>query len=329
MIALRLFKKENKINVKSIGVLMIKHCTLVVLILMLIIAAFASDSFFTARNITNLLRQISSLGVVSIGMLFVIITGGIDLSVGSLLALASVLMATFITRYNMSFTVSLVLSICILALMGFISGFFIANMKIAPFVMTLAMMTIARGAALMIANGSPIMLNKTPQFDAFGNGYILGIPFPVILMLLIVIIAWFVLNKTVLGRMAIALGSNETAVVLAGIKTKKFKIAVYTIAGAMCAIAGFIDTSRTSVGSPIIGTGFELQAIAAVVIGGASLAGGKGSVLNTLFGVIILGIISNIMNIVGVPGYEQQVVEGVIIVLAVLLQGVQSKIENE
>jgi ribose transport system permease protein len=315
-------KKEMK---RVILDFMVKHSTFIVFILMVIIASFTSSVFFTKLNILNLLRQISPLGVGAMGMLLVILTGGIDLSIGALMAFAGVLFATFLTK--MALIPALMLTLLAGTFLGGVNGFFVSRKNIAPFVVTLAMMTMARGWALLIAKGSPVLIDNI-FLSIFGQGYLFGIPLPVFLMLIVFGITSFILNKTVLGRITTAIGSNETAVRLAGIQVNNYKHFIYAIAAFMFALAGIISTSRTMVGSPILAIGFELDTIAAVVIGGASLSGGKGSALNTLLGVLILGMISNIMNLMNVPGYHQQVAKGIIIIVAVLIQG-YNKQKNE
>jgi ribose transport system permease protein len=203
---------------------------------------------------------------------------------------------------------------------GAVSGYLVAARRMAPFIATLAMMTIARGFAFIISKGSPIII-ADPRLNHFGSAYWLGVPAPVFVMIVIFGLVAFLLKYTVFGRMVTAIGSNEPAVRLAGVRTGWYKFGVYCISGAFCAVAGIISTSRTGVGSPIVGAGIELDAIAAVVVGGASLSGGKGTAFNTLLGVLILGTIGNIMNLMNIPGYPQQVIKGAIIICAVLLQG--------
>jgi ribose transport system permease protein len=294
-----------------------QYATLIVFILILVFASIVSDVFLTGRNITNLLRQVSALGVVSFGMLMVILTGGIDLSVGSVMALSSVVFATSIQEQG--FIVALVLACAVCLLSGSVTGFLVSMTGMAPFVASLAMMTVVRGVALIVSNGSPILIeNATVSY--IGQSYIVGIPFPVVMMAGAFGILFLMLRYTAMGRIIKAIGSNESAVVLTGINVGRHKFSVYAMSGVLCAIGGIITTARTSVGSPIISQGFELDAIAAVVIGGASLAGGRGTIVNTVIGVVILGIISNIMNLMDIPGYHQQVVKGAIIVVAVLTQ---------
>jgi ribose transport system permease protein len=204
---------------------------------------------------------------------------------------------------------------------GLVSGFLVAYVRLPAFVMTLAMMTVARGFSLIISKGQPIIVDaEIGLVSTFGSGFNLGIPNPVLLMFAVYAVAGLVLAFTRFGRLTKAIGSNAEAVRLSGIHVPRYLLAVYVISGIMAAVAGVISTSRTGVGSATVGMGAELQTIAAVVIGGASLMGGRGGVINTLIGVVVLGIINNIMNLAGVPGYHQEVVMGVIIVMAVLLQ---------
>lgn len=299
-----------------------EHNTLFIFIILVIASSQVSDVFFSQRNIFNLLRQVVPIGIISMGMLLVILTGGIDLSVGSIVALASVLSAYFL----LSTSLPLAITLTILAgiLLGSVSGYLVSVKRMAPFVATLALMTIARGLAFMVSKGSPILLAKSAKaLKNFGSGYLLSVPDPVLLMFIIFIIILLILRYTVFGRLVFAIGSNETSVRLSGVRVPIYKFLVYSISGALAAVAGIVSTSRTAVGSPLVGIGFELDAIAAVVIGGASLSGGKGTALNTLLGVFILGMIGNIMNLRNVPAYPQQVIKGLIIIFAVLLQGIQ------
>ncbi len=298
--------------------LALRYNTVLIFLGMIALAASLSDVFFSRQNLFNLLRQVAGLAGMGLGMLLVILTGGIDLSVGSLAAFSSVLIALLLGK--MGLLPAVLLAVGASALCGAVSGYLVAERRMAPFIATLAMMTIARGLAFILSQGSPIMI-EDPRLNQFGMSYWLGLPAPVLVMLLIFALVAFLLRYTVFGRMLIAIGSNEAAVRLAGVRTGWYKFWVYCISGAFCAVAGIISTSRTGVGSPIVGTGAELDAIAAVVIGGASLSGGKGTAVNTLLGVLILGLIGNIMNLMNVPGYPQQVFKGLIIVGAVLLQG--------
>lgn len=296
--------------------------TLAIFLVLVIVASFWSDSFLTRINILNVLRQVASgAGIMAVGMLFVILTRGIDLSVGSIAALGSVLTAYFIHFSGYGTVTTIALVILSGAACGLVTGFFVAYLKLQSFVMSLAMLAIARGLSLIISEGRPIPLGTAGSaFSDFGSGFTAGMPMPVWLMFAIFLIGGIVLNFTRFGRIIKAIGSNEEAVRLSGIAVSRYILAVYVISGALAAIAGIIYTSRTGVGSAQVGVGAELNVIAAVVIGGASLMGGRGGVINTLLGALVMGIIANIMNLASVPGYHQQVYMGVIIVVAMLLQ---------
>jgi ribose transport system permease protein len=300
----------------------LSQSTIVVFVLMLIAAGVLSDRFFSPDNITNILRQSVPLGIVSLGLLYVILTGGIDLSVGSIMALVSVVVALAIPGYGV--TGAILISLVVGIVCGLVSGVLVANFGIAPFIATLATMTITRGMSLIVSKGQPIFIDDQGFMDA-GSASVLGIPLLFVLLIVITAAALFLNRKTVFGRLVIAIGSNETAARFSGINLTVIKLAVYAISGFTCAIAGVVSATRTGVGSPILAIGFELDAIAAVVVGGASLAGGRGTVVNTLIGALILSMISNLMNLMDIPGYHQQVVKGVIIVLAVLLESAKRR----
>ncbi|MGJ8659002.1 ABC transporter permease [Cellulophaga fucicola] len=317
--------KEQLSSPSGILKFLVKYNTVFIFILLLIFSALISDVFFTSVNLSNLLKQVSGIGIISIGMLIVILTGGIDLSVGSMVALLAV---TFAILVNL---VVLPLAILITIAIGFglgsISGYLVAYQKMAPFVATLALMTIARGLGFIYSKGSPITFKTYGGLfmSNFANNSTLGIPNIALVFFIIVIITMVMLRYNVFGRLIIAIGSNEEASRLSGIKVNKYKFLVYAISGALAATAAIIVASRTNLGSPNMGMAWELDAIAAVVIGGASLNGGKGTAINTLMGVLILGLIGNILNLLNVPSYPQQVVKGGIIIFAVLLQRFESK----
>ncbi|WP_034925231.1 ABC transporter permease [Gillisia sp. CAL575] len=304
---------------------LVKYNTIFIFIVLVIFSALISDVFLTSVNLSNLLKQVSGLGIISIGMLIVILTGGIDLSVGSMVALLAVIFALLVNMVILP--VAILLTIIIGFSLGSVSGYLVAYQKMAPFVATLALMTIARGLGFIYSKGSPITF-KTPGgefMSNFANNSTLGIPNIAIVFFIIVIMTMVMLRYNVFGRLIIAIGSNEEASRLSGIKVNKYKFLVYAISGALAATAAIIVASRTNLGSPNMGMAWELDAIAAVVIGGASLNGGRGTAINTLMGVLILGLIGNILNLLNVPSYPQQVVKGVIIIFAVLLQRFESK----
>ncbi len=302
----------------------IKHNTVFIFLIMLLVSALVSDVFFTSANLFNLVRQVTPVGIISMGMLLVILTGGIDLSVGSIVAMTGVLCALF-TR-TMPLPLAIIVSLACGLLVGSLSGYLVSMHKIAPFIATLALMSIVRGLGFIFSKGAPILVEKNASaLTDFGSGNSLGIPNPALILFLIFVITSVLLRYNVFGRIIIAIGSNEEAVRLSGIRVSAYKFSVYAIAGGLSAVAGIITTARTAVGSPLMGAGMELDVIATVVIGGASLSGGKGSAINTLLGVLILGMIGNIMNLINIPAYSQQVIKGLIIIFAVLLQRFQVK----
>lgn len=303
----------------NIAAVLQRYGTIGILVALIIVATSMSDVFLTERNIMNVLRQISGTSLMAIGMLFVILTRGIDLSVGSVAALGSVVSAILIQTWSPATAVGVTLVAG--AACGLVSGVLIAFLKLPPFVTTLAMMTVARGASLIISAGQPIVMGEPgASITAFGTGFLAGVPYSVVLMTLVFLAAGAVLMFTRFGRLVKAIGSNVEAVRLSGIRVAWYTLSVYVISGVLAAAAGIISSSRTGVGSATIGVGAELDAIAAVVIGGASLMGGRGGAFNTFIGVIVLGIIANMMNLARVPGYHQQVFMGCIIIGAMLLQ---------
>lgn len=301
---------------------LMNNSTLMVFLLMLVIAGFLSDKFYSGDNLTNVLRQSVPLGLAALGLLFVILTGGIDLSVGSIMAFISVAVAILIPEIGL--WPAVFASLFIGALVGAGSGVLVTAFNIAPFIATLAMMTIARGLALIVSKGQPVFIDDMALVD-FGTGYFLGLPNPVYILIIFALAAHFIYKYTAFGRLVISIGSNETATRFAGIRVGWYKFAVYALSGFAAGMAGLLASTRTGVGSPVLAVGFELDVIAAVVVGGASLAGGRGNVVNTIIGVLILSIISNLMNLMNISGYNQQVVKGVIIIAAVMLESMKSR----
>ena len=253
-------------------------------------------------------------------MTFVILTGGIDLSVGSILALSSALTAGLLGS-RMPVTLAILISLILGCILGMMNGLLISYGKLAPFIVTLATMTIFRGATLVYTNGNPITkgLSDTFLFQFLGQGYIVGIPFPVIIMFIVFIVLYVLLHKTAFGKSVYAIGGNEKAAYISGVKLNKVKIIIYSISGIMASISGLIITSRLSSAQPTAGASYEMDAIAAVVLGGTSLSGGKGRILGTLIGALIIGVLNNGLNIIGVSAFWQQVVKGVVILIAVLI----------
>ncbi|MCO4328663.1 ABC transporter permease subunit [Staphylococcus hyicus] len=289
------------------------------LILLIIMISILNPAFLDLSNLLNLLRQISINGLIAFGMTFVILTGGIDLSVGSILALSSAFIALLITS-GVDPILAIIIGVVIGFILGVVNGIFVTKGNMAPFIATLATMTIFRGLTLVVTDGNPITnLGDNYLFQLFGKGYFFGIPVPAVTMTLVFIILFVILHKTTFGRHTYAIGGNEIASKISGIKVNRVKIFIYGISGLMAALAGAILTSRLNSAQPTAGTAYELDAIAAVVLGGTSLTGGKGRIVGTLIGVLIIGVLNNGLNLLGVSSFYQQVVKGVVILIAVLI----------
>lgn len=289
------------------------------LLLIVVIISIMSPSFLTADNIFNVLRQVSISALIAFGMTFVILTGGIDLSVGSTLALTGAVAASLLaggTDPFIAMGVALILGL----ILGAINGVVIAKGKVAPFIATLATMTIYRGLTLVYTDGKPISgLGDHLSFQMFGKGYFLGIPVPVVTMLIAFFVLYFILRKTTFGRRVYAIGGNAEASRLSGINVDRTTIAVYALTGMLAAMAALILTSRLNSAQPTAGQSYELDAIAAVVLGGTSLTGGRGWIVGTLIGALIIGVLNNGLNLIGVSSFFQQVVKGLVILFAVLI----------
>ncbi|MEZ4849859.1 MAG: ribose ABC transporter permease [Bacteroidia bacterium] len=307
---------------------------LIALFLMCLVISILSDKFLTVANGWNVLRQISVNLCISVGMTLVILTGGIDLSVGSILAFAGALTAGLL-KYGIElpsqnlfigFTLlgGILAGLIVGAGLGWFNGWAITKFSVPPFVATLAMLTMARGFTMLYTQGFPIN-GLGEGFDFIGTGWFLGIPLPVWISFLVVLIAVFITNKTPLGRYIYAIGGNENAANLSGIKTKKIKTIVYTISGITAALGGLMITARLDSAQPNAGMSYELDAIAAVVIGGTSLSGGKGSIWGTVLGAIIIGVLNNGLVLLNVSPFWQQVVKGAVILLAVILDKANKK----
>ena len=294
--------------------------TVIALIILMAVITIINSNFLTANNLLNLLLQVTSNALIAFGMTFVILTGGIDLSVGSILALSSALTAGLLGS-GMPVTLAILISLILGCILGMMNGLLISYGKLAPFIVTLATMTIFRGATLVYTNGNPITkgLSDTFLFQFLGQGYIVGIPFPVIIMFIVFIVLYVLLHKTAFCKSVYAIGGNEKAAYISGVKLNKVKIIIYSISGIMASISGLIITSRLSSAQPTAGASYEMDAIAAVVLGGTSLSGGKGRILGTLIGALIIGVLNNGLNIIGVSAFWQQVVKGVVILIAVLI----------
>jgi ribose transport system permease protein len=286
-----------------------------VLLALFIALALLSPHFLTATNLSSVVRQTAVFNIMALGMTLVIISGGVDLSVGSLLAMGG-LMGTMAMSKGQPIFMGVLVGVLAGTAMGLLNGLCITRLNISPFIVTLGTMGIFRGLALVVSNGLPV--HEIPKsFSYLGEGTILGIPFVLILLLVSAVAVHFVLDYTRLGRYTYAIGSNEEAAVYAGVPVKFHTTAIYAVCGLLTGLAGMIEASRLMTGQPTAGQGYELQAIAAVVIGGGSLRGGEGSVVGTLIGGFIMGLLANGCDLLGINPYWQQVIIGGVIILAV------------
>jgi ribose transport system permease protein len=294
------------------------------LIVLIAVFSIASDNFLQTDNLIAILQATAVNGLLAVGVTFVIITGGIDLSVGTLMTFCSVMAGVVLTYWGLPLPLGIAAAIATGALCGSVSGVLVAKMKIPPFIATLGMMMLLKGLSLVVSGTRPIYFNDTPNFYMISQASLIGdvlpilpIPNGVFILFLVAAVSGIILNRTALGRFTFALGSNEEAVRLSGVNTDFWKIAVYSLSGAICGIAGLIIASRLNSAQPALGQGYELDAIAAVVIGGTSLSGGRGTILGTLIGALIISVLTNGLRILSVAQEWQTVVTGIIIILAV------------
>jgi ribose/xylose/arabinose/galactoside ABC-type transport system permease subunit len=305
-------------------------------VLVLVVNVLAHGNFLEPGNLTNVLRQITVNAIMAVGQTFVIITAGIDLSVGSLVALAGVVMAQVSNALPFggpgNFVATLLIGLAVGCAAGWVNAVPVVRLGLPPFITTLAMMQIARGLAFILAHGQPIPIANSPSFDWLGTGYLFpglfglpGIPFAVLLMAVVVVVFAILLGRTAYGRYVLALGGNEEAARLAGVDTGRVKTLVYVISGGCAALAGLLLISRFGSGAPQNGIGYELQAIAAVVVGGTSLMGGRGTIVGTFFGALLIGVLYNVMNLLHVESYTQLIVLGAVILLAVTLDQLRKR----
>jgi ribose/xylose/arabinose/galactoside ABC-type transport system permease subunit len=292
-----------------------KYSLLIIFVVILISTTLSTKDFLSLANIGNILRHLSIIGMLSIGETLIILTGGIDLSIGSLVALSSVLCATFMPH---SIFLSVFMTFLVCTLLGLVNGFLVAKAQMAPFIVTLGMMMIGRGMAILIANGL-VVQGVSESFYVLYQGSVFGFPLPTSILIVILLIMYFVLNMTGWGRHIYSIGGNEEVTRLSGVNVDRIKMAVYTFSGFFASLAGLIFTARVTAGFPDSAVGYELNAIAAVIIGGVNLFGGEGNLLKVMVGVLILTIIANFMNLAGISPYTQDAVKGVIILVAVFL----------
>lgn len=290
------------------------------------IISLLSPRFLTSSNLLNVFRQTSINAIIAAGMTFVILTAGIDLSVGSILGFTGAIGASLLMG-GMNVYLAMLIAITVGAFAGMVNGIIITKGKVQPFIATLATMIFLRGATLVFTNGKPVAVSASEVSGVFrwiGTGKLLGIPIPIVLMIIVFIICYYVLNHTQFGRHIYAVGGNEEASLLSGVNTHKVKIWAYTISGILAAVAGIIVTSRLSSAQPTAGDGYELDAIAAVVLGGTSLIGGQGTIVGTIIGALIIGILNNALNLMDVQSYYQSIAKAVVILIAVLLDRKES-----
>ena len=296
---------------------------LIGLLLVSVAMAATTDHFFSSDNLINIARQVSINAIIAVGMSCAILSGGIDLSVGSVMALTGTLTAGLMVA-GVPPGLAIMAGLAVGIAFGVGNGFFIAYAKMPPIIVTLATMGIARGLALLYTGGYPI--NDLPDwFEFFGRGNVLGLQTPILVMLLVFVVAYILLDHTALGRYIYAIGGNEEATRLSGVRVSRYKLLVYALSGCTAAIAGLVLTSRLMSGQPNAGVGFELDAIAAVVMGGTAITGGRGSIIGTLIGAIMLGVLNNGLNMMGVSPYLQNIIKGVIILLAIYISRNSSK----
>ncbi|NLX09285.1 MAG: ABC transporter permease [Chloroflexi bacterium] len=296
------------------------------LIILIIFFSLRSEAFLRYNNVVGILLATSVNGILALGVTFVIITGGIDLSIGTVMAFSAVMSAVFLTEWNVPLALGVLGGIGTGALAGLINGIIISRMRVPPFIATLGMMYVAKGLALIFSDLRPIYFYEAPQFREISMGSVVGrfipeydIPNAVLILFGAAIIASILLSRTVFGRYTFALGSNEEATRLSGVNVKTWKTAVYMICGAFAGLGGVVMAARLNSAQPALGQGYELDAIAAVVIGGTSLSGGEGSIMGTIIGAFVMSVLTNGLRIMSVPQEWQIVVTGAILVLAVYL----------
>jgi len=293
-----------------------KYGIYIALIVLIIFFSLNSNAFLTPGNLINIARQSSMLGIAAVGMAFVLLLGGIDLSIGSQISLVNIIGAWLMAKAGMNPIFAILISLTVSTSIGFMNGWIIANIKMPPLIVTLASLTILEGLAFIISGGVPIF-GFPESFSVIGQGYVGFVPVPVIIMIVIMAIGAFILNKTYFGRYFYAVGGNEEASELSGINVKKVKYLVYTLSGLFAGIAGIVMLSRTNSGQAIAGKGFELDVLTAVVLGGVSITGGYGKINNVVAGVLIMGVLSNGMVLMNINTYYQLVIKGLVLMLAV------------
>ena len=313
-----------------------KYGIVLILLGLFVLMSVLSPAFLKTRNLLNVVRQISVIGLIGLGSTCIIITGGTDLSSGSIIALAAVIAASLAQRAGweaamypalagkLPLIVPILAGLLVGVLCGFLNGWTVAKFRIPPFIVTLGMMTIARGFALLYSDGRPVS-SLTDAYNFIGQGEVLGIPFPIIVLAVMAVVTHIMLSNTKFGRYIYAIGGNEQAAKISGLNVGKILILVYTYAGLLAGLAGIVLSSRISSGQPGLGKGYELDAIASAIIGGTSFTGGVGTVWGTIVGALIIGILNNGLDLLNVSAYWQQIVKGLIIVVAIIIDERKNK----
>ena len=293
-----------------------KYGMLAVLVLLVAYFSFGSKYFLTGDNIINILRQSAVGGISAVGLTFVMLTGGIDLSIGSVIGMTSVVTAISMSTWGLPVWISVIFGLLVGMIIGLMNGVLITYVKIPPLIATLGVMTSVRGLCYIFTGGLPVY-SFPPAFDVFGKGYVGFVPVPVIIMAVILVIGWYVLNKTRYGRYLYAIGGNAEAARLSGISINRNLVMTYEYAGLLSAIAGVVELSRLSSGQPSAGSGFEMTVITAVVLGGISVAGGEGKFFGVVIGVFVMGVLTNGLVMMNVYEYYQQLIKGLVLLVAV------------
>lgn len=298
------------------------------LIVIALVFTIATPDFLTFGNLTNIMFSTVVIGLLALGTTLVIVSGGIDLSVGTGMTLCAVMSGTFIATWGIPWPLGVVLAVLFGGLVGFVNGFNVSVLGLPPFIATLAMMLVAQGLALVVSHSAPIYFTNTPGYLELSTGNLIpGVDFPnaVWVLLVAAVIAGILLTRTILGRYAFAIGSNEEATALSGVDVRRWKLVIYTIAGLFTGLAGVMISARLGSAQPATGLGYELQAIAAVVIGGTSLSGGKGSIVGTVIGALIISVINNGLQLLSIPQEWQNVILGCVILVAVYTDQARKK----
>ncbi|MDQ0218090.1 ABC transporter permease [Peribacillus cavernae] len=319
-------KEQVRKSNRNWNALLEKYRVLLIFLVLCIAAGFLSDAFFTMNNIMNVFRQVSIIAIIGSGMTLVILIAGIDLSVGAVMAFSGAILAGILTA-GFPLSVALLGALAVGLLFGVFNGFVVARFGVPSFIVTLATMVIARGMTLVYTKGYPLVVSNE-LYRYIGNGKFFGVPIPIIIMFAVFGFMYWMLKYTSFGRYIYAIGGNEETAILAGINVKSIKVAVFGIAGLLSALSAVIYTSRLMSAQPTAGSGIELDAIAAVIIGGTSLTGGKGGVIGTLIGALIMGVLDNVLNLMNVSPFYQSIAKGLVILVAVLVDSKFARIKK-